>query len=214
VVPATGGTVDLGNIEADGSARQAKRRQNHDSEEALEQAQDDQGEANDTLAQSPETALPVQDDRGAEADSDGGLNAPNKLPTKAAELDRRLPRAVKRLVSKIRPMGADRVVVPEGFGRELLEAENTLITPATSLTPIADKAGRPMGLELTGLRPNGVEMALGFLDGDIIQSVNGRPMRSPDDVVKLVDSLSGVSKVRVRVKRGTSTKNLSIDVEE
>ena len=147
---------------------------------------------------------------GREAEEEGGTGEDGKTrPVRP----RPLPRAAKRLVALIDTKGADRVVVPDGFGTKLLEGERDVLAPTATVVPSLDARGRPIGLEVKGIRPNGVVAALGFLEGDIIQSVNGRPTRDPDHLIELVDVLDSAKVIRVRLKRDGKTKTLRIDVE-
>lgn len=215
-VPAKAGVVDLGEIQAGGpgkAARAAKRL-------SKEGAPIDVG--------SPGTAVPAPTPPVEKAKSDPGTPAPEaatpekagdatnaaKVAPRPVQKERPLPGAAKRVITKITPAGRNKVLVPVGFGDDLLDSDRSVISPEATVVPVKNAAGRVRGLELQGIRPNGVEVALGFQEGDIIESVNGRALHSVDDMVDLVDSLRGTNRVMVRVRREKRLLIVRIDIDE
>jgi hypothetical protein len=215
-VPEKAGVVDLGEIHAGGPAKGPRVAQAPS--EAIDTEPDD---AAVEAPPPPPTALETPPLPAAEKvgivnpalatppAGESGKTAP--LP---ADREQPLPRAAKRIVAKVQQLEKNRVAVPPGFGHDLLTDDRSIISPLASVVPFTTKAGRVQGLELRGIRSNGVEVALGFLEGDIIETVNGRPMREPDDLAGLVETLAGVSRVTVRVRRENRPVILRIDVVE
>jgi membrane-associated protease RseP (regulator of RpoE activity) len=200
-VPAGGGVVDVGDVEAGGKGAGGRR----------SRAIAARGLGRGGLTDGPLTRPSIVHPNAGEVDNDDG---PTKDGSKATPAPARpLPRAAKRLIAKIRPIKEGHVRVPDGFGTILLDADQSVLAPTASVVPFTDKAGRAVGLKIKGIRSNGVAVALGFHDGDVIQSVNGRPTKSAEDLVKLVDTLDGAKVVRVRVKRDGRPKTLRIDVD-
>lgn len=199
-MPSAGGVVALGNIEAGGKAPQGRR------PHPIASRGIGRGAPIDGVPSTPSIVHP-----NAGGDTEDG---PSKVASKQApERPRPLPRAAKRLIAKIRPVKEGHVEVPDGFGTTCLDADSGVLASTASVVPVNDKGGRPMGLKIKGIRSNGVAVALGFVEGDIIQAVNGRPTRSPDDLIKLVDLLDKAKIVRVRIKRDDRPKTLRIDVD-
>jgi S1-C subfamily serine protease len=96
----------------------------------------------------------------------------------------------------------------------LLEADRSVVPPGAEVVPVKNAAGRPAGLELRGIGEGTVPAALGFEEGDIIESVNGHPVNTPEDLIGLVETLQGAKRVQVRVRRGAGRPTtLRIDVE-
>lgn len=214
VVPEKGGVVELGDIEAGGARRgQRSGRANRRPGGIAQRAQPADGQPG-IVATRPDAASADEDsgEEGAsESDGEDGGDAVVDRPEKRRPT-RPLPAVTKRLIAKVRPAGPNRVIVPEGFGDSLLDTRGRVLSPGATVVPHRDKAGRTRGLRLEGIYENGVLVALGFLDGDIIKTINGRPVRSDEDLVNLVDHLEGTKRVRIRVERAGRQKILNIDV--
>jgi hypothetical protein len=124
-----------------------------------------------------------------------------------------LPRQVRDMIAKVTEVSANRTKVPEGFGTALLEADRALFAPQATVVPREAGGGRRGGLEVQGIWPHGVVAALGFQEGDLIESVNGRRMSQPEDLVGLVEPLGRTRRVLVRLRRQGRTVLLRIDVD-
>lgn len=66
--------------------------------------------------------------------------------------------------------------------------------------PNYDK-GKISGFKVAGLKPNSIFSDLGILSGDIITKVNGRPLNSPNEALKLYQNLSSTGNVTIEVER-------------
>ena len=226
VVPEKGGLVDLGTIEVGGAKIDRRRRSVRARARRLaklrrDAQQGDQGEEDDDEATSDEDEENDDEDEEDEDEEDDDEEDEDEEDEDEEDDDegetkrpaRPLPRTAKQFVAKIRPAGPNRVIVPEGFGTDLLAADASVIARAAAVVPVSTRAGRELGLKLRSIRSNGVIAALGFEEGDLIRSINGRRVEAPDDLVKLVEVLEKSRRIRVRVERERRQKVLRIDID-
>ncbi|MHB9096523.1 MAG: type II secretion system protein N [Syntrophales bacterium] len=62
-------------------------------------------------------------------------------------------------------------------------------------------AGVPEGFLISNIRPGSLYQKMGAADGDIIQEVNGRPIRTADDVMGLLNTIKAGSSMSMTIKR-------------
>jgi hypothetical protein len=65
----------------------------------------------------------------------------------------------------------------------------------------AQRKGQPAGFMLSAVRPGSLYTQLGFQDGDIIQSVSGRPIRAPEDALQLMTVLRSAQHLTISFLR-------------
>jgi len=61
--------------------------------------------------------------------------------------------------------------------------------------------GKPDGLAVSNIRPGSFFAKLGLRNGDIVQGINGRNIKSPDDVMEVYQRLKSGSRVALQVMR-------------
>jgi general secretion pathway protein C len=71
------------------------------------------------------------------------------------------------------------------------------------------EAGVPNGFLISNIRPGSLYQKMGAVDGDIIQEVNGRPIRTADDVMGLLNTIKAGSSMSMTIKRGGSQQTLN-----
>ncbi len=71
------------------------------------------------------------------------------------------------------------------------------------------KNGQADGLMLSQVRPNTLVTKMGLRNGDVIQSVNGEPITSPDDIVDLYEELRSGSSMSLEITRRGKNKTLT-----
>ena len=71
------------------------------------------------------------------------------------------------------------------------------------------EAGVPDGFLISNIRPGSLYQKMGAVDGDIIQEVNGRPIRTADDVMGLLNTIKAGSSMSMTIKRGGSQQTLN-----
>jgi general secretion pathway protein C len=63
------------------------------------------------------------------------------------------------------------------------------------------KDGKADGLALSNIKGDSIFAKLGLRDGDIVQGVNDRPIRSPDDIVSFYNKLTSASAISLQINR-------------
>jgi len=66
--------------------------------------------------------------------------------------------------------------------------------------------GKPDGLAVSNIRPDSFFAKLGLRNGDIVQGINGRNIKSPDDVMEVYQKLKSGSRVALQVMRNGEEK--------
>lgn len=62
-------------------------------------------------------------------------------------------------------------------------------------------AGKSNGFIISSIKSGSIFQKMGMQNGDIIQSVNDRPIKSPDEMLKLYNSLKSGSSINLNIKR-------------
>ncbi|MBW2343300.1 MAG: PDZ domain-containing protein, partial [Deltaproteobacteria bacterium] len=70
------------------------------------------------------------------------------------------------------------------------------------------KDGREDGLEVTQIKRDSFFAGLGLKNGDIIQKINNKPIKSPDDVMIFYNRLKSGSRVSIAITRGQKSKTI------
>ncbi len=66
--------------------------------------------------------------------------------------------------------------------------------------------GNPDGLAISNIKPGSFFAKLGLRNGDIVQGINGRNIKSPDDVMEVYQRLKSGSRVALQVMRNGEEK--------
>jgi len=66
--------------------------------------------------------------------------------------------------------------------------------------------GKADGLAISNIKPGSFFAKLGLKNGDIVQGIDGRDIRSPDDVLEVYERLRSGSHVELQIKRGGEQK--------
>lgn len=67
---------------------------------------------------------------------------------------------------------------------------------------LAFEQGKPQGFKLFAIKPGSIYQRLGFLDGDIIQRVNGHFIDSAETALEVYAALKDVHRIEVDLLRG------------
>jgi len=68
--------------------------------------------------------------------------------------------------------------------------------------------GKADGLAISNIKPGSFFARLGLKNGDIVQGIEGRDIRSPDDVLEVYEKLRSGSHVELQIKRSGEQKTL------
>ncbi len=75
------------------------------------------------------------------------------------------------------------------------------------------KEGKPDGIGLSRVKPNSIFSKLGLRSGDVLVGIDGAPIESADDALKLYESLKSSPKVGVQIKRRGQLQNIDYNIE-
>lgn len=71
------------------------------------------------------------------------------------------------------------------------------------------EGGVPNGFLISNIRPGSLYQKMGAVDGDIIQEVNGRPIRTADDVMGLLNTIKAGTSMSMTIKRRGNRETLN-----
>jgi general secretion pathway protein C len=108
--------------------------------------------------------------------------APAPAPAAAPGVPRTEVRLDREWVERLR----------EGDGR---------IWGSARIEPTVDGRGRPVGLTLLDLRPDGLYGSAGLREGDIVKAVNGMPLTSEAHALEAYRALRAATRVELLVER-------------
>jgi general secretion pathway protein C len=74
------------------------------------------------------------------------------------------------------------------------------------------RGGKPEGLIVSQIQGDSIFAKLGLMNGDIIASVNGQQMSTPEEAFQLYNSLNSASQVTVEVTRRGQKKKFTYDI--
>jgi general secretion pathway protein C len=73
--------------------------------------------------------------------------------------------------------------------------------------------GKPSGISITGIKPNTVFRKMRLRNGDIITGVNGTPIESVEDAMRIFGDLSSAPEVQLEIKRRGRKRVLNYKIE-
>ncbi len=116
-------------------------------------------------------------------------------------MGRKLP--VSRYPRKIRLKGEQIQKAMENLGQLMQQA---------TLRPHIE-GGQPAGISITGIKPNALFRKMRLRNGDIITGVNGEPIQSVEDALRIFDQLSSGSNIQLQIKRRGREQTLDYSIE-
>jgi general secretion pathway protein C len=109
------------------------------------------------------------------------------------------------------PETVQQVTVKEEQIEKAMESISDLMSQATFRPHLED--GQPAGISITGIRPNAVFRKLRLRNGDVITGVNGQPIASVEDAMKVFGTLSAETPIQVKIKRRGQEETLEYKIE-
>jgi general secretion pathway protein C len=73
--------------------------------------------------------------------------------------------------------------------------------------------GKPVGMAIRGIRPNTLLHKLGIQNGDVLESINGKPLEGTDAALEAYTLLRTADKFTLAVRRGTQTLNINYNID-
>ncbi len=152
--------------------------------------------------------LRTPEDAAAPVPPAGGMAAPRTL-SNTAPAPSALPGAggsaapAPFVTPSIAPMGADFETITQKLG-----VDPAALARQVSVMPVLEN-GRFIGVRLAGARDVPVIAQLGLQPDDVVTSVNGIALDSPERAQEIARNLAGASALNVTVRRNGKSENLS-----
>ncbi len=107
------------------------------------------------------------------------------------------------------------------YPRQLTLKSDQIESALENLDQLMDQArirphiedGKPSGISITGIKPNTIFRKMRLRNGDIITGVNGDPIESVEDAMKIFSDLTSASEVQVEIKRRGRKRVLNYKIE-
>jgi len=128
----------------------------------------------------------------------GGLSAPGAISE--AELDQ-----------NIKAQSETKFTVPRTFVDKLLKNQAQIMS-AARIVP-HEENGRMLGVKLYGIRKNSLLGKLGMQNGDMLRTINGFEMSSPDSALEAYARLRNASNLSVAIVRRGQPTTLDYDIQ-
>jgi general secretion pathway protein C len=112
---------------------------------------------------------------------------------------RREPRRAARYQRPTPVEKADTVTVSRSSVEESLENIHELLSQVRIRPHFRD--GRAEGLAVSNVRPGSFFAKMGLKNGDVVQGIDGREIKSPDDVLEVYEKMKSGSQVALEIER-------------
>lgn len=104
------------------------------------------------------------------------------------------------------------IVVNDSFKRDMLGPKMTKVLQDAKAVPNMVN-GELKGFRLERIREDSVYLKAGFQNGDIVEEINGVPLKDAAGAIRLLQQLRNEKEMEVRVNRGGATFNMHITVQ-
>ncbi len=105
------------------------------------------------------------------------------------------------------------IKLTEEFKRNLLSADQLTKVLQDAKAEPNMVGGELKGFRLTRIRENSVYEKAGFQNGDIVEEINGIPLRDAAGAIKLLNQLKNEKDIEVRLNRGGAVSTLGIQIQ-
>jgi general secretion pathway protein C len=107
------------------------------------------------------------------------------------------------------------------YPRQLTLKSDQIESALENLDQLMDQArirphiedGKPSGISITGIKPNTIFRKMRLRNGDIITGVNGDPIESVEDAMKIFSDLTSAPEVQIEIKRRGRKRVLNYKIE-
>jgi general secretion pathway protein C len=107
------------------------------------------------------------------------------------------------------------------YPRQLTLKSDQIESALENLDQLMDQArirphiedGRPAGISITGIKPNTIFRKMRLRNGDILTGVNGAPIETVEDAMRIFGDLTSASEVQVEIKRRGRKRILDYKIE-
>ena len=110
----------------------------------------------------------------------------------------------------VKKTGANAYEIPQGEIDKVLSNLSLVATQARIVPSF--KNGKPNGFKLFSIRPGSLYSKIGIMNGDIVQSINGYEMTSPDKAFEIYSKLKDASAITVDLVRRGKPKSITYNI--
>jgi general secretion pathway protein C len=104
-----------------------------------------------------------------------------------------------------------KVRLPSAQVHDALQNLGSIMDQATIRPHIED--GQPDGISITAIKPNTIFRQMRLRNGDVITGVNGNPVRSMEDAMRIFGDITNSDSVQVEIKRRGRSQILDYQIE-
>ena len=99
--------------------------------------------------------------------------------------------------------------------RKMLDTQLADLSKLTSQARIVPnyRGGKYQGFKLVGVRPGSLYRSIGIRSGDVIKSINGRPIDSPNKAIELFEKLKNSTSIELDFERRGQPKTLNYSIK-
>lgn len=105
------------------------------------------------------------------------------------------------------------ILISEEFKRSLLQPDSMTKVLQDAKAEPNIVGGEIRGFRLTRIRDNSIYLKAGFQDGDVVEEINGIPLRDAAGAIRLLQQLKNANNIEAKVKRGGSSFNMMINIQ-
>lgn len=104
------------------------------------------------------------------------------------------------------------IQITDGWKQNMLTTDFTKVLQDAKAEPnVVD--GEVKGFRLTRIREGSAYLKAGFQNADVIEEINGVPLKDAANAIKLLQQLRNAEDIEVRVNRGGNSYNMNIKVK-
>jgi general secretion pathway protein C len=104
-----------------------------------------------------------------------------------------------------------KVRLPSAQVQEAMQNLGSIMQQATIRPHIED--GQADGISITAIKPNTIFRHMRLRNGDVITGVNGNPVRSMDDAIRVFGDISSSNSIQLEIKRRGRSQILDYQIE-
>ncbi len=93
-----------------------------------------------------------------------------------------------------------------------LRKESTAILSSLTISPSANSAGKPNGYRIVDMENGSIAQKLGLSADDVLQEINGHPLRTSEDAKRVNEALKHASTVELKVLRRGKVETLRYEI--
>ena len=139
-----------------------------------------------------------------------GAGSEQPAPASASGAEPAATSVPSTIASKIRKLGDDEYEIDRSVIDQIMDNQAEL-TKNLRIVP-ESKDGKTVGVRLFGIRAGSLLSWFGLQSGDLLQSINGFSMASPQSALQFYAQLPRVSALDVQLERSGAARSLSIRI--